>query len=160
MTRETFEALPKSEWPVRIEVRDERTTRLAAMLDEEQSPSDLMNAVIKSAVTALRTLSRQRVVAVYDEGMDGRGAEGYRRACVVIGLGQPKLFHQLFNGPAGYRAMYRRGCEIGEAFNESLVGRLVPAILEDRSAGLSEVLAGLRASERLRASLTHSHAKV
>jgi hypothetical protein len=54
---------------------------------------------------------------------------GYRRVSVAIPISAP-LFHQLMNGPTGYRAHYAQGIAAGEDFNRKLVEAIAPLFIQ------------------------------
>lgn len=55
---------------------------------------------------------------------------GYRRVSVAIPISNTTLFHQLMNGPTGYRAHYARGIAAGEDFNRILVEAIAPLFIQ------------------------------
>ena len=55
---------------------------------------------------------------------------GYRRVSVVIPISNSTLFHQLMNGPTGYRAHYAKGIAAGEDFNRKLVEAIAPLFIQ------------------------------
>lgn len=54
---------------------------------------------------------------------------GYRRVSVGIPI-SATLFHQLMNGPTGYRAHYARGIAAGDDFNRKLVEAIAPLFIQ------------------------------
>ncbi|MDO8296022.1 MAG: hypothetical protein Q7T19_06240 [Caulobacter sp.] len=155
-----FEAIQAVDWPTVTHFESPRARDVARQIGADVRPQALADALVEASVNALHAQTKHRAVAFYDEPMDDCREVEYRRACLLIGIENAELFNQLFNGRGGYRAMYRRSPDMGEAYNEMLVGRLVGAILADKMLGASSVAMAIRESRQLEASLVHPSAKV
>jgi hypothetical protein len=85
---------------------------------EEVDPLSLVERFTNRALEALKYQSKERCIARYEEQSDDKT---HRRDCVVIAIGDRKLFNQLFNGRCGYRAMNYHSPNLGFSYNSLLV---------------------------------------